>query len=151
MISLAYLMDGDYDGWLRMAARTLTPSKHVNQAFETHAHVNSGDLAQEVVDSIARDPRISGGVATAGNERVDLQLLEKLTGDGIIANDGHIGAQKRDLLVPVPGEAVFMSTLRGRARCVESNIRQPCLAQRLARVMTGVTKLTCESPTCDRS
>jgi hypothetical protein len=65
---------------------------------------NDGDLAHEVIiGSIARDPRISGGVAWAGryNERVDLQLREYLRR---VVNGGHACVQKRDLLVQAPGE-----------------------------------------------
>ena len=62
-------MDAEYDGRLRMAARTLFPSERVDQARETHAHVHDGDLAHEVIDSIARDPEMSG-VTWAGGELI---------------------------------------------------------------------------------
>ena len=38
VLSPAHLMGGEYDGWLRMAARTLSPSERVDQAREAHAH-----------------------------------------------------------------------------------------------------------------
>jgi len=51
---------------------------------------------------------MSGGVARSRryDERVDLQLRENVMGGGIIVNDGHVGGQKRNLPVQVPGEAV---------------------------------------------
>ena len=101
MISPAHLMNGDYDGWLRTAARTLSPSERIDQARETHAHAHDRDLAHKVIDSVARNQRLSGGVAWTGryDKRVDLQQREKVRGNEIAANDGHVGGQKRDLLV----------------------------------------------------
>ena len=44
---------------------------------------------------------MSGGVARARryDERLDLQRREKVKGNGIAVNDGHVCAQKRALLV----------------------------------------------------
>ena len=69
---------------------------------ETHAHAHDGDLAHEVVDSIARDPRMRGGVTWAGGELIC--SYGKSSGEMGSLRMTHVGAQKRDLLVQDPGE-----------------------------------------------
>ena len=103
-----------------MPTRTLSPSERVDQTFETHAHAHDRHLAHEVIDSVARNPRVSGAVVWAGrfNERVDLQLREKLREMGSLRLT-VTSVPRRDLLVQVPSkevEVVFMSASRGRAR-----------------------------------
>ena len=81
---------------------------HVYEALEAHAYAQDGDLSGEVLDSIAGDARVGGGVAGTGgdDEGVDLESGEVVWGDGVVADDGDMCAEDGEGLVEVPGEGV---------------------------------------------
>jgi len=72
---------------------------------------------------------MSGGVARAEryDERVDLQLREKLRGDEIVVNDGHVSGLRREIcwykIQVNESKLSFMRTLRRRARLPGGSLR----------------------------
>lgn len=80
----------------------------VDEALQTHANTQDGDLPGEVLDCLLRDSRVGLGVTgTRGDEQeVELQQWEVLFDDRIVSDDGDPRAEQAQLLVQIPGERV---------------------------------------------